>query len=112
MQGEVTAEIFEQEVTARIDFAVLKKIEERVNVVEYIGQMRFGEPYYSKMAWILYCAFGTKLRKTENDIGNWCIDNLSSASEISTEIILQLVKPQPENKKKVEETPTKKKGLK
>jgi hypothetical protein len=104
MTGEVTIKIFDEEVTAKVDFTVLKRIEERVNVVEYISQMRMGEPFYSHTAWIIYCTVGQKLRKSELDVGNWCIDNLGDASSYATEIVLQIVKPSPEVKKKDNES--------
>ena len=94
--------VMDREVTIKVDFLVLKKIEERVDLIKFLEQMKAGRPSYTSLGWIIYSAVGSKLKESEYAIGNWCMNYFEEASGYATDIILHILKPAPEIKKKDE----------
>jgi hypothetical protein len=85
-----------------ITFGVLKKIEDRISIPKYLGDVQYYKANISDTAWVIYSAVGSEYKLTYDDVGEFCIDNLEKANVIAMEIIAKLISPKSDKKKEPE----------
>lgn len=82
-----------------VTFEVVERIEQRVEIMDFLRDVQQYRARRKDIAWVLYAAL-SPFKYTYPTVGEMTIDYPEDAVVAATEIIGQIIKPAPEVKKK------------